>query len=124
MIGSLRFLVDVGVGRGAERALADDGHDVVSVRDRDPSLADDAILALAAAEGRIVLTMDRDFGALVFQSSRPQAGVLLLRMLNATSRETRAFMPSRAALVWIGRGRWDTLTLPGGWCHEDDGIDG
>lgn len=83
----LRFLVDVGVGRGVERALTDDGHDVVSVRDRDPRMPDDAILAWAAAEGCIVVTMDRDFGALVFQSANPQAGVLLLRMLDATSAE-------------------------------------
>ena len=85
-----RFLVDVGVGRGVERALADDGHDVVSVRDRDPRMADDAILASAAAEGRIVVTMDRDFGALVFQSASPQAGVLLLRMQDATGAEKAA----------------------------------
>ena len=86
----LRFLVDVGVGRGVERALTTDGHDVASVRDRDPRMADDAILDWAVADGRIVVTMDRDFGALVFQSANPQAGVLLLRMLDAASAEKAA----------------------------------
>ena len=90
MTEPLRFLVDVGVGRGVERTLAADGHDVVSVRDRDPRTPDDAILMWAAAEGRIVVTMDRDFGALVFQSAHSQAGVLLLRMLDATSAEKAA----------------------------------
>lgn len=86
----LRFLVDVGVGRGVERALAEDGHDVASVRDREPRMADEDILAWVAADGRIVMTMDRDFGALVFRSANLQAGVLLLRMADATSTEKAA----------------------------------
>lgn len=83
----LRFLFDVGVGRAAERALVELGHDVASVRDHDPSMPDDDILRWAHREGRIVVTMDRDFGALVFQSGIGQAGVLLLRMEDALSNE-------------------------------------
>ena len=82
-----RFLFDVGAGRTSERALAELGYDVVAVRDRDPSMPDDEILRWAHDEDRVVVTMDRDFGALVFQTNTTQAGVLLLRMQDATSIE-------------------------------------
>lgn len=84
MTTPLRFLVDVGVGRAAEARLATLGHDTVAVRDRNPRLPDSDILEWAAADDRIVVTMDRDFGDLVFQSSAGHAGVLLLRMHDLT----------------------------------------
>jgi predicted nuclease of predicted toxin-antitoxin system len=46
-------------------------------------MADSDILAWALAENRLLLTMDKDFGELVFLSGRSHAGVLLLRMEDA-----------------------------------------
>jgi Domain of unknown function (DUF5615) len=48
-------------------ALKSDGHDVVWMRDVGPGSPDDQVLALALAEGRIVLTFDKDFGELAFR---------------------------------------------------------
>ena len=42
--------------------------------------SDEEVLALARAEGRIVISEDKDFGALVFRRKLPHAGVLLLRL--------------------------------------------
>lgn len=83
----MRFLFDVGVGQKAEQFLAAQGHDVKAVRDLDPKLPDSDILDIAVAEARIVVTMDKDFGELVYRSSRPHAGVLLLRLEAATGDE-------------------------------------
>ncbi len=83
----LRFLFDVGVGKLAEETIANDGHDVLAVRDLDPAMTDLDILRLAAQQGRIVVTMDTDFGELVFRADEPCYGVLLLRTDDAPSTE-------------------------------------
>ncbi|OGV62040.1 MAG: hypothetical protein A3K19_27495 [Lentisphaerae bacterium RIFOXYB12_FULL_65_16] len=88
----MNFLVDVGVGRSVESVLRQPGHDVRTVRDLDPRMTDDTILELAVREGRIVVTMDKDFGELVYNSGLAHAGVLLLRIEDATG-------PEKAAVV-------------------------
>ena len=42
------------------------GHDVISASDMTPGTADEKILAIAAEEGRVLVTEDKDFGELVF----------------------------------------------------------
>jgi predicted nuclease of predicted toxin-antitoxin system len=80
---SLKFLFDVGVGRIVEEWFSQAGFDVKAVRSLDPKLADVDILKLAALENRLVVTMDKDFGELVYRSGMTHAGVLLLRMEGA-----------------------------------------
>ncbi len=82
---ALRILV--GVGRAVESGLRQNGHDTQAVRDRDPKMGDTATLSWAVAEQRIVITMDKDFGELVYHSGQPHAGVLLLRLESAASAE-------------------------------------
>lgn len=82
-----RFLVDVGVGKAVEEWLRIQKYDVLAVRDLDPRMSDNDILALAVREQRLVITMDKDFGALVYHSRQPHTGVLLLRLEDAPSDE-------------------------------------
>lgn len=82
---TLKFLVDVGVGKKVETWLSANGYDVTSVRAIDPQLPDQTILKIAASENRIVITMDKDFGELVYRTQRPHTGVLLLRLDEAPS---------------------------------------
>jgi predicted nuclease of predicted toxin-antitoxin system len=84
---ALRLLVDVGVGKAVEEWLRSAGYNVKAVRDVDPHMNDNAILAWAADENRLVMTMDKDFGELVYHSGRSHTGVLLLRLENARSAE-------------------------------------
>ncbi|MFN3420204.1 MAG: DUF5615 family PIN-like protein [Armatimonadota bacterium] len=60
----MKFLVDVCAGRSLAKWLSERGHDVKEVRERDPRMEDDEILAWAYAEGRVIVTVDKDFGAL------------------------------------------------------------
>jgi predicted nuclease of predicted toxin-antitoxin system len=83
----LKFLIDMGVGVNVESWLIANGHDVKTVRALDPKLPDQTILQIAARENRIVVTMDKDFGEMVYRDSYPHAGVLLLRLEAATSSE-------------------------------------
>lgn len=84
---NLKFLVDVGVGKIVEKWLLKQGYDIKSVRDIDPRLADKEILKIAVTERRMVVTMDKDFGELVYNSSLRHEGVLLLRLEDACGQE-------------------------------------
>jgi predicted nuclease of predicted toxin-antitoxin system len=80
----MRFLLDQDVYAGTARFLAKLSHDVVRVAQIGLSRAtDEQLLAVAREQGRILVTRDRDFGALVFVN-RLGAGVLYLRMLPST----------------------------------------
>ena len=77
----MRFLLDESAEYRLAGFLEDLGHDVTSVsRDYPRSLTDQAILEIAFAEQRIVITNDADFGALVFRDERAHTGVILFRM--------------------------------------------
>jgi predicted nuclease of predicted toxin-antitoxin system len=86
-MSSLRFLVDVNVGVAVGDSLRDSGHDVVFAGDLDPCMPDADLLSLAHRDQRIILTMDTDFGELVYHSQRLHAGVFLLRMPGANRHE-------------------------------------
>ena len=80
----LKFLIDVGVGKGIENYLYAEGYDIKAVRDIDPCLEDEKIIRTAFLENRMVITMDKDFGELVYHSLMEHSGVLLLRLEDAT----------------------------------------
>jgi predicted nuclease of predicted toxin-antitoxin system len=84
---TLRLLVDVNVGHIVEQWLRDNGYDIVAVRDVDPYLPDSRILDHALLDNRFVITMDKDFGELVYRFGQGHSGVLLLRLDTDTSQE-------------------------------------
>lgn len=77
----MRFLLDQDVYAATARFLSALGHDVVPVATIGLSQESDSdLLRTAQAQGRIFVTRDRDFGALVFVQSLG-AGVIYLRIL-------------------------------------------
>lgn len=80
---NIKFIVDVGVGKLVEEYLSNTGYDILSVRDIDPKLPDEQIITIAYNEDRIIITMDKDFGELVYHSLLPHAGVILLLLDDA-----------------------------------------
>jgi predicted nuclease of predicted toxin-antitoxin system len=85
--GELKFLVDVGVGKKVEEYLLEKGYDTKAVRSLDQRMPDREIVRLAASEKRMVITMDKDFGELVYHSGMEHCGILLLRLEDATGSE-------------------------------------
>ena len=79
----MKFLVDVGVGKKVESWLKKNGFDVLSVRDIDSCAKDSQILYWAVDQQRMVITMDKDFGELVYNTGMHHAGVLILRLEDA-----------------------------------------
>lgn len=88
----LKFVLDVGVGNKTLQILRNNGYDVVSILEIEPSMDDSEILLIAENEGRMVVTMDKDFGELVYKSGQKHNGVLILRLEDATGDEKAAIM--------------------------------
>ena len=63
----MRFLLDANVGSTIARALSSRGHDVIRIAVIAPAANDEAVLAQAIEEGRILITCDHDFGELVYR---------------------------------------------------------
>jgi hypothetical protein len=77
----MRFLADENFPAAAARSLQEAGHDVVWVATVAPGSSDQDVLALAARDGRILLTFDKDFGELARNAVLPSiCGVLLFRI--------------------------------------------
>ena len=78
---SLRFLLDENVPVDLGFALSARGHDVLTLPPNLRSAADHTVLALAAEQDRVLVTLDTDFGALVFLFGQtPPPAVVLIRL--------------------------------------------
>lgn len=75
----MRFLVDECVGPSVASWLRENNHDAKSAYEDCRGWADERILETARSEGRIVVTMDKDFGDMVFRMKLPHCGIILLR---------------------------------------------
>jgi predicted nuclease of predicted toxin-antitoxin system len=82
----MKFLVDRCAGATLARWLLGKGHDVQEARERGPDPGDEVLLAQALAEGRVLVTLDKDFGALVFARGKSHSGVVRLPDVPAARR--------------------------------------
>lgn len=89
----VRLLVDECCRRSLAEALRRLGCDVAAVADLLPSVSDEDVLALAVRLDRILVTDDKDFGALVLRQGLPTPGIILLR----TSSDDGEFQAGRLA---------------------------
>lgn len=75
----MRFLLDQCLSKLAN-LLSTAGHDVAHVRERGLSFAeDDAVLACAEAEGRVLVTTDSDFPAILTLGNKRTPSCILFR---------------------------------------------
>ncbi|ODS34073.1 MAG: hypothetical protein SCARUB_00746 [Candidatus Scalindua rubra] len=76
----MRFLADQDMYQITIDFLIDLGHEVIRVKDVGLAQAlDEEILQYAHKKGLVIVTMDKDFGALVFLKHIKNSGVVLLR---------------------------------------------
>ncbi|HTU93779.1 MAG TPA: DUF5615 family PIN-like protein [Gemmataceae bacterium] len=75
-----KFLANENVPANAVEAARRAGVDITWVRDISPGISDEVVLALSQAEGRVLLTFDKDFGEMAFEQGKTATpGVILLR---------------------------------------------
>jgi predicted nuclease of predicted toxin-antitoxin system len=78
----MRFLVDNNISPKVAQILADTGHDTRHVRDYGLQAATDSeVLERAAAEARVLISADTDFGALLVRSGANAPSFPLIRRL-------------------------------------------
>ena len=110
----MKFLLDVCCSSRSLRAfLADLGHDVRLMSNEAPQAPDEAVLALAFQEGRVVVTEDKDFGELIVVQRRSHSGIIRFLELSVADqvaamqevlRDYRSELESGAMLI-VTRGR-------------------
>jgi predicted nuclease of predicted toxin-antitoxin system len=66
----MKFLVDVNASGAVARWLLEMGHDVEQVAAKDPRMRDEDILSWAVREGRIIVTTDQDFEAMIWRQGK------------------------------------------------------
>ncbi len=77
----MRFLLDENADLPLGDFLKQLGHDVTSIaKDYTRSIDDEDVLSIAIRERRIVITNDKDFGALVYQRHLAHSGIILFRL--------------------------------------------
>ncbi|MEK7249891.1 MAG: DUF5615 family PIN-like protein [Bacteroidota bacterium] len=92
----MKFLGDMGISWRTIEWLRSEGHDAVHLRERGQQrLEDEQILDEAKREGRVVLTMDLDFGYLMAVSRAKLPSVVIFRL----SDETPKFVNTRLKTV-------------------------
>jgi len=74
----MKLLLDACVWGGAKNQLAKAGHDVEWAGDWIEDPGDEAILARANVEGRVLITLDKDFGELAVFRGAPHQGIIRL----------------------------------------------
>ena len=76
----MNLVCDEGVERAIAVRLRDDGHAVVYIAELSPGVSDDEVLGEARRLEAPLLTMDKDFGELVFRQGLASYGVVPLRL--------------------------------------------
>jgi len=76
----VRWLVDECVAAPLVARLRKSGEDVLYTAEMAAGVSDQATMALAQVEERLLLTEDKDFGELVFRWRRPVPGLVLVRI--------------------------------------------
>jgi len=114
----MRFLIDRCAGARLAQWLREQGHDVREASREGDDPGDAEILQRAVDDDRILVTIDTDFGLLIFAEERPHRGLVRLPDIPADKRiavfadllarhapdlEARAIVTIRAGVVRISR---------------------
>jgi predicted nuclease of predicted toxin-antitoxin system len=76
----MKILADESVDAQVVARLRQDGFEVLYVAEISPSISDNEVLNLANKESALLLTVDKDFGELIYRQRRFVAGVVLTRL--------------------------------------------
>src|ERR1051325_1827653 len=81
----MNFLADESVDGQIVERLRQNGHNVLYVAEMEPGITDDQVLEKANENQALLITIDKDFGELVFRLGRLHNGVILIRLSGLSS---------------------------------------
>ena len=89
----MKFLLDECLSARLTGRLTDAGHDCVHVQERELlGASDEAVMAAAVAESRVLVSMDTDFGELLAGSNASLPSLVLFRRVGRTAEEQAAVL--------------------------------
>lgn len=101
---AMRLCANENVPGDCVEALRQRGHDVLWIREQARGSNDDSVLVRAQAEGRLLITFDKDFGELVFRRGKlASRGVVLLRIRKPSA----DFLARRVPLILESTAEWE-----------------
>lgn len=119
----MRFLADAGISAKTVAFLRRNGHDAVHVRELAMQRAGDReVVDRARSEGRVLLTFDLDFGAILALGVMDRPSVVIFRLaderVDSVNRRLEAVLPEEAealdsgALLLVEDTRYRIRPLP------------
>jgi predicted nuclease of predicted toxin-antitoxin system len=77
----VKFKLDENIGGRGLDLIRASGHDVMTVRDQGlQGVADERLFEICTAEGRALITLDRDFGQVLRFPPEKSAGIIVLEI--------------------------------------------
>ena len=118
----MRFLANENFPVPSVRRLREADHDVVAIAAEEPGSPDEWVLFRASREESIILTFDRDYGRLLYESGLPPpSGVVYFRFVPSSLEEPAEYLlrllgqpdfPLAGKLTVVERDRVRQRSLP------------
>lgn len=107
----MKLLADENFPAPVSTILRQRDNHVLSIAEFMPGATDHQVLDAAVSSGRLLLTLDRDFGDLIFHQHRPRpAGVILFRLTGSTPAQDNRRMTAVLEHVEEFVGAFTTVT--------------
>ena len=90
----MKIVADESVEILIVQRLRDAGHIIFSIGEESPGIIDDEVLSIANEQNALLLTADKDFGLLVYQTRQDNKGVILYRLHGMTTEEKATLLVS------------------------------
>lgn len=85
----MKFLLDENLGKSLALFLTQLGHTALRIKKIYPGAEDFEVLDLAVEKNAVLVTLDKDFGELVFKKEKTHAGIIFLRLEDQTLLNTK-----------------------------------
>ncbi len=84
----MKFILDENIGKKVAYFLTELGHTVFRIRELNPGIEDFEVLELAIEKTSVLITLDKDFGELIFKEGKLHKGIIFLRLDDETQTNT------------------------------------
>lgn len=86
----MKILADESVERPIVLRLRSEGHQVLYIAEIAPGITDPEVLEIAYNEQALLITVDKDFGDLIFRKQHKSVGVMLMRLSEVLTSQEKA----------------------------------
>ena len=90
----MKFIADENIDLPIINRLREENLNVLSVYESHRGIADDDVLNVANSENAVLLTIDKDFGELVFRKKMISSGVVLIRLAGLPNKDKAEIVTS------------------------------